>query len=156
MVLANGEKVPVLKKRALEPVVAEPIEPKETPARAEQGLDAVRVVERTVIPPQTEALIPVKCHLSGLRIIEGRSELWEKKHLVRANSVADIKHYAAFLIKIGNFTNNAVALQKNERVGRAIKAHVPSGGKTAIHVVIPGMNEVPDALSIRFEGMINN
>ncbi len=137
----------MLKKRALELVITEQLEPKEIPARAQHALDAVCVVEHTVIPPQTEALVLVQCHLSGLRIIEGHSELWEKKCLIAANGDVYVKPYAIFSIKIGNF-NKYAALQRNELVGRAIKAHVPLVCNNAIEVVIPGMNNVTDTLSI--------
>lgn len=77
--LANGDVVLILRRQAARPRVTKLDEPITVGSRTMANFNGLRVVRRTVIPPRSEMLVDVITHHKGMRLIEGRQEIWEKK-----------------------------------------------------------------------------
>ena len=50
----------------------------------------------------------------------------ESTFVVFANGIAEVKANQPFLVQVVNFSNATVTLQKNERIGQAIRVPIPS------------------------------
>ena len=71
--------------------------------------------------------VQVTASQSGLRIIEGRPDLWERKRLVTANGIAKIRPNMPFVVKVANFSGEEATLQRNERIASALPVPIPAG-----------------------------
>ena len=74
-------------------------------------------------------MLRVTCNHQGLRLVEMRQELWDKKRVAVASGVSKVKPNVPFLVQIANFSNKAVRLFANERVGISHPVPIPASEK---------------------------
>ncbi len=88
--------------------------------------DQLRAAKRDTLEPQAETVIPVNCPLSGPRMLEPDGALYEKKRVSLAHGVVSIRSGVPFNVRIANFGDVPVIVQKGEILGRAIESPIPS------------------------------
>ena len=121
----DGSIVPILRRQAHPPIKAETPEPKVIPTRRRtKDFDAIRVARPVTIPPRSEIMIPATVGQRGLRLVEGREELWEKKRLIIANGVARVQPTEWFWIQVANLNEHTVKLLRRERLATAMACPV--------------------------------
>ena len=132
IILSNGDTVPIIRRQALRPVTSQLPEPATIGSRAAANFNSIRVARKVTIPARSEIFVEVTTQTSGLRIVEGRNDLWERKKIVTANGVADVIANRPFLVQIANFSSSPVILRKNERVGKASRVPIPGSPEEAL------------------------
>lgn len=75
--------------------------------------NALHCAKYVRIPPNSEAMISFTCIRSLLRLTERSSEVYTKHQAADCDSFADVQPDVPFLIKIANFSNSYMALNKN-------------------------------------------
>ncbi len=118
--------VPIVRKTCRNSTEAETTESKLVGPRRRAAQDQLRVAQRVTLEPQTDTVIPVNCPLSGLRMLEPDGALYDKKRVSLAHGVVSIRSDVPFNVKISNFGEVPVIVQKVEILGRAIESPIPS------------------------------
>ncbi len=94
--------------------------------RRRAAQDQLRAAKRLTLEPQAETVIPVNCSLSGLRILEPDGALYGKMRVSLAHGAVSIRSDVPFNVKIANFGDVPVIVQKGEILDRAIESPIPS------------------------------
>ena len=150
--LANGCVIPIIRRRALEPVVEQLPEKKILGKRSLSGFNAIRLTEPITIPPHAQTYARVTCNHQGLRLVEMRQELWDKKRVAVASGVSKVKPNVPFLVQIANFSNKAVRLFANERVGISHPVPIPAQKKKSRLLWMKKVNQMVDLILRNWPG----
>ena len=124
--LASGQVVPIIRRQARRPIETSLPEHRDVGSRARSNLQTIRVARKITIPPHSEAIVKVSSHTSGLRIVEGRQAMWEKKRVVAASGIARIEPERMFEIQVANFSSEPVTLRKGERIATSLPVPIPA------------------------------
>ena len=123
--LINGDVVPVIRRQALRPIESQLPERKNVGPRAMSSFNGLRVSKTVIIPPQSETFVSVTSQTKGLRIIEGRQDLWQRKKVITASGIARVKTNVPFDVQVANFSKKPVRLQRGERIGSSLPVPIP-------------------------------
>ena len=163
--------VPIQRRQALKPIEESLPEKKVLGSRAGSSFNSIRVAKTVKLRPNTQSYVEVTSKTQGLRIIEGRSDLWEKKKIATASGIAEVTPDKKFLVQVANFSKRVVTLQKGERLGTSLPVPIPVSSAEAqvadeeygenhgyfdINSVPSPFREIWDSIStITFEGEEN-
>ena len=100
-------------------------------SRADSSFNSIRVAITVNLRPNTQSYVEVTSNTQGLRIIEGRADLWEKKKIATLSGMAEVTPDKKFLFQVANFSTSVVTLQKGERLGTLLPVPIPVSSSEA-------------------------
>ena len=82
----------------------------------------LKVAKGVCLPPLSETVVLASCSLQGTHFLESLDQLYDRKKVTLSNGVANLRSNVQLRVRVANFSDKAVYLHKNEKLGIAIPA----------------------------------
>lgn len=125
--LASGDIAPILRRESKIPSMQRSKEdPKlpRGPLKDQVTDNLLRVTKMVVIPPGTEQVVRVSTPCRGLRFLETRPDIYDRKRVAMSNGLAGVRPNVPFDVKVANFSHRPQTLRPHEQLGQAWDAPV--------------------------------
>ena len=132
LILADGTVVPIRRLAAEKLSVVRTCERVEV-APLPSKTNLVHVVQRIVLPPQSEIIVKVVCGRISPVVLDPRPRLHDKQQVSLTNGFADVQANRPFAIRVANLGASERTLAKNQVLGFANPAP-----DTVLQVDLPG------------------
>ena len=119
--MRNGDSFPILRQVAMDPTekamdTCPHVSPQASPNRF------LKVAKGVCLPPLSETVVLASCSLQGTHLLESLDQLYDRKKVTLSNGVANLRSNVPLRVRVANFSDKAVYLHKNEKLGIAIPA----------------------------------